>query len=233
MRVPRVFVADLAPGLHELRGREAHHLASVLRVAPGARVRAFDGQGLEAEAEVLAVEGPSVRLSVLEPRRSEREASLRVTLAVALLKGDKLADVVRMGTELGVAMFRPFTSQRTEVPALSANKLSRLRRVAREAAKQSGRSVVPEVCEALPLSSLPLEPLALVAHPRASARLAESVSESGGLTVITGPEGGFTDGEVEALQERGARAVRLGERILRAETAPVAVAAALLVPEAL
>ncbi len=234
MRVHRVFVLPLEPGRVALAGREAKHLSQVLRVAPGTRVRAFDGRGLEASGVVQEVEGLRVVLELSPPEASTREAALRLSIAVALLKGDKLAEVVRQGTELGAAAFRPFVSRYTEVPTLTEAKLLRLRRVAQEAAKQSGRALIPEVHEALRLEHLPLTPLTLVAHPSAALTISEAAPTGvAELTLVTGPEGGFSEAEVEALKGRGAVPVRLGSRILRAETAPVALAAALLVPEAL
>lgn len=235
MRVHRVYVPTLQAGETVLVGSEAQHLAQVLRVGPGARVRAFDGQGLEAQGTVTAADPMRVTVQLGEPETSEVEASLRITLAVALLKGDKLSEVVRRGTELGVVRFVPFVSARCDVRELSVNKLGRLRRVAQEAAKQSGRSVVPEVADVEKLSALRLEPFTLVAQPGAPVSLSQKLAqaEPDAITVVTGPEGGLSDEEVCTLLERGAQAVRLGGRILRAETAPVALAAALLIPEAL
>ena len=234
MRVHRVYLKRLEPGEVALSGAEAHHLAVVLRVQPGAPVRAFDGRGLEASGVVGRLEEGRVVLELDPPEPSALEAARRLTLAVALLKGDKLADVVRQGTELGAVAFWPFRSERGEVPFLSEAKLARLRRVAQEAAKQSGRSFVPEVAPAVALAELPLPGLALVAQPGASLNVREAVpAEALELTLVSGPEGGLSEAEVEALRLRGARAVRLGARILRAETAPLALAAALLVPEAL
>lgn len=227
-------MAPLQQDTITLTGPEAKYLAQVLRIKPGAKVTAFDGRGLEAKGEVTAVEGSRIVLKLEQPELSHRESGLTITLAVALLKGDKLAQVVRQGTELGVTAFQPFISQYADVPVLSSNKLERLRRVAQEAAKQSERSVVPTVTEAVKLERLELTPLSLVAHPIASLTLNEVLAEDiDTLTLITGPEGGLSDAEVESLEARGAKAVRLGARILRAETAPVALAAAVLLPKAL
>ena len=238
MRTHRVFLQNLIEGERTLTGAEAHHLARVLRVKPGASIRAFDGAGLEASGEVREVADLRVILRLAPPQPSDAEAALKLTLAVPLLKGDKFSEVVRRGTELGAARFIPVLTSRCDVKVLSDNKLTRYRRVATEAAKQSGRSVVPEVETLCKLAALPLTPTTLVAHPRASATLrdvvnAEIHAEADALTLITGPEGGLTEGEVETLLQRGAQGVNLGARILRAETAPVALCAALLLPEAL
>ena len=241
MRRHRVFLKDLTPGEKTLRGPEAHHLLRVLRVEPGAAVRAFDGRGLEAAGTVIGVgagtEEDAVTLLLDAPHVSPVETPYAVTLAVALLKGDKLSDVVRQGTELGVTRFLPVKTRRCDVKVLSDNKRARLQRVAKEAAKQSGRSVVPEVGEMVDLGRLepPISDLGLVAHPTATVSLRDlgTPEEGANITFITGPEGGLTGEEVTDLQSRGFHALSLGPRILRAETAPLALAAALLVPEAL
>ncbi len=245
MRVHRVFIGTLSEGERVLTGSEAQHLVGVLRAGPGARVRAFDGRGLEASGVVTETDALRVVLKLEKPALSDAEASLEITLAVALLKGDKLSDVVRQGTELGVTRFIPILSERCDVRELSVNKLERLRRIAQEAAKQSGRSVVPVVSDVQKLGSLSLDGFGLVAQPQAETTLRAVLSEQvlseqllsehtrARVTVVTGPEGGLTPAEVDGLKVKGARAVRLGARILRAETAPIALAAALLIPEAL
>lgn len=236
MRVHRVLVTPLEAGEVRLIGPEAHHLVQVLRVRPGDAVEAFDGGGLEAKGVVARVEGPAVVLRLAKPRVTAREAAVPVTLAPALLKGDKLAEVVRQATELGAVGFIPFVSRYCEVRELSAQRLDRWRRVAREAAKQSGRSVVPAVSAPVPLKQLPeLAKRMILAHPGATNTLADALRSSPlvpgqPLLGVTGPEGGLSDEEVAYLVARGAAAVRLGPRVLRAETAPVALLSALLVP---
>lgn len=238
-RVHRVLVPDLMEGERELHGPEAHHLANVLRVKPGAPVEAFDGAGLVAGGSVLAVERHAVTLLLEEPRPATSEAPLRLTVAVALLKSDKLSDVVRQCTELGAADFRLLTTQHADADSISPARLTRLRRVAEEAARQSGRATVPSVHEPVALSALDWTGAAILAHPYAVENLASiwpaGTGAAGGehpaaATVITGPEGGFSDAEVAGLLERGAKGVSFGPRILRAETAPVALTAALLLP---
>lgn len=233
MRVHRVRVAELRPGTVWVHGAEAHHLARVLRTRPGEVVRAFDGEGYEAEGTVEAVARDRVALRLGGPAEAGREPPLTVRVAVGLLKGDKLTQVVRQTTELGVTAVVPVASTRAEVPRLSPGKARRLGRVAEEAAKQSGRARVPSIAPVTALDDLSWTGPAWVADPRAGTplrALAPAVVERGAdaLTLITGPEGGFTPDEVARLQQRGARPVALGPRVLRAETAPVAVAAAVL-----
>jgi 16S rRNA (uracil1498-N3)-methyltransferase len=224
MRVNRVHVPELGAGEVVLRGPEAHHLRDVLRLKPGALIEAFDGDGNVAEGSVAAADRDGVVLSLGQPQLSEAEARLDVSVAVALLKGDKLADVVRQCTELGVMRFALLVTRHADVTDLSHAKLLRLQRVAEEAARQSGRARVPKIAAPTPLADLTWSGSAVVADPGATGTLAAAHS-SEALTLITGPEGGLSASEVEALVARGARAVTLGPRILRAETAPLALAA--------
>lgn len=236
MRRHRVRVDALAEGERRLLGPAAHHLARVLRARPGQPVAAFDGAGLEAFGRITAIDADGVVVDLEPPRPAATEPDRAVTLAPALLKGDKLADVVRMATELGVAAVRPVLTRRCDATELSPARLARWRRVAEEAARQCGRARVPEVAEAVRLEALAWTGTLLVADPFAEAALGDVVADLGDasgdrgatVTVVTGPEGGLTPDEVAALVARGGRAVALGRRVLRAETAPVAVAAALL-----
>ncbi len=229
MRVHRVWLEHLGAGRQRLYGGVGHHLARVLRVQPGAEVVAFDGAGNEASGQVLEVDGDAVWLDLGQPATAASEPGRALTLAPALLKGDKLADVVRMGTELGVVAFRPVLTRRCDARELSAVKLARLARVAGEAARQSGRARVPQVHAAVALDALAWEGGAVVADPTAPLAWRDAPERDGvTLTVITGPEGGWTAEELDALAARGARPVSLGARVLRAETAPVAMAAAWL-----
>ena len=227
-------VARLEAGEVVVHGDEGHHLARVLRVRNGDEVRAFDGLGREAMGVVRNVERDRVTLDLGASRRSEAEPSVSVTLAVALLKGDKLADVVRMGTELGVARFLLLATRYAEPEDLSRSKARRLERIAREAAKQSGRAVIPSIDGPVALEDAPVDATALVADPAAGVPVVAHVREAGeaAFTTFSGPEGGFAAEEVEDLVARGAVRVSLGRSILRAETAAVVLASAVLLGSA-
>jgi 16S rRNA (uracil1498-N3)-methyltransferase len=252
MRTHRIHLPTLQAGTVTLTGSEAHHLSKVLRVGVGQAIKAFDGRGLEADGIIQSVDDFQVALALQEPKASEVEASLKITLCIALLKGDKLSDVIRQATELGVVAVQPFISKHCDVKELSANKLERLRRVAQEASKQSGRSVVPDIHEAIKIKDLRHSQPILIAHPYATLSISDVLKQSdtnisqttapfpkwerlgeGVVTLVTGPEGGFANEELELLEQQGAIPVRLGIRILRAETAPIALIAALLLPDAL
>jgi 16S rRNA (uracil1498-N3)-methyltransferase len=230
MREHRVRIPPPLPeGRTRLSETAAHHLLRVLRLRPGDALVAFDGEGLEADAQVLENDVNGAFINIGVARRAARAATRALTLAIALLKGDKLSDVVRMGTELGVMRFVPVLTARCVATDLSPAKLARLRRVAEEAARQSLRAHVPSIDEPVALAGLRWHGAALVADPAAPAAWVNVAARDAlELTVISGPEGGFRVDEVEALVAQGAERVRLVPSILRAETAPIAVAAAYL-----
>ena len=228
MRKHRVHHAPLEPVI-TLSSLESEHLR-VLRVNIGDAVSVFDGTGLEASATVQTLE-PLVTLHLAEIRSVNLEPPQPVTLCIALLKGDKLADVVRGATELGVGSVQLLITDHADARDIGAQKLERLRRIAGEAAKQCGRNVIPSVLEPLRIRDLGTVQCGVVAHPRSSILVREIVTWDKPISVATGPEGGFSSLEIATLERLGFTAVTLGVRILRAETAPIALLGALIAGE--
>jgi 16S rRNA (uracil1498-N3)-methyltransferase len=202
---------------------EGRHLVEVLRAGVGDRFAVFD-ESREALAEVVDL-GPPVRYRILEERRPEREVGVEVVLYVALLKGDKLSEVVRAATELGATRIQPLITRHSVPKEMGEGKLRRLKAIAKEAAKQSGRLRVPEVLPPIPLKAVPEVEQGLVAHVGARALVREVLDLNRNLSLAVGPEGGFAEEEVALLEERGFAPVSLGRRILRAETAALALLA--------
>ncbi|WP_347240130.1 16S rRNA (uracil(1498)-N(3))-methyltransferase [Thermus sp.] len=213
-----------SPGLTGvLPPEEGRHLVEVLRARVGDRFTVFDAER-EALAEVVDL-GPPVRYRLLEERRPEREVGVEVVLYVALLKGDKLSEVVRAATELGATRIQPLITRHSVPKEMGEGKLHRLRAIAKEAAKQSGRLWVPEVLPPIPLGEVPRVDQGLLAHVGARVRVREVLDPEKPLALAVGPEGGFAEEEVALLGERGFVPVTLGRRILRAETAAIALLA--------
>jgi 16S rRNA (uracil1498-N3)-methyltransferase len=211
----RFFVAPGTVGEREtlaLPGSIAHQVQRVLRLHDGERLVLLEGDGME---QHCVLEGGTVR--VVERRPAAGEPRHRLTVVQALLKGDGLETAIRSATEVGAAAFRLVVTERCVVRGLSPRKLERLRAVAREAAEQSERGVVPKVDAPTPLA-VAIGPGAVLLWERADG----SVPRLGALdpprTVVIGPEGGFTPNEVAAVERAGARLAGLGPRILRAET---------------
>lgn len=239
---PRFF----APGTYgsgdqiALPDDEAQHLTRVLRLGSGDALRVFDGRGHEFDAIVATTTKNAVRVLVGEPRHAATEACVAITIAHAVLKGDKMDDVVRDAVMIGVAAIQPIVTTRTEV-ALSALERGRRRdrwsRVAVSSAKQCGRAVVPPVAEPISFDAL-VDALRQLSLPQPALMLVEPSAECEVLslaeldpaipreaTVVIGPEGGWTRDEID----RGSavsRLVKLGGRTLRADAmATIAVAA--------
>jgi 16S rRNA (uracil1498-N3)-methyltransferase len=213
-------------GRASLTPEAAHYLRDVLRLDPGAKLELFDGRG---GAYAAVVEDGFVALAI-GPRREARPP-LALWLLVALAKGEKMDWVVQKATELGVTRVLPFAAARSVV-RLDAERgearSARWRRIAVEAARQSGRADVPAVAEPAPLAaalaSVPEGFARFVFHPGGEPLAGDPAA---GIAAVVGPEGGLSAEEVEACEAAGARRASLGPRILRAETASL-VALALL-----
>jgi 16S rRNA (uracil1498-N3)-methyltransferase len=234
MSLPRFHVPDVAPGRARvvLPEHAAHHAHEVLRLRPGDAVRIFDGRGTEFEAvmdvvhrkEVAALLGP-----VVEPRP---ESPLRVTLAVAPLKGDRMELVIQKAVELGVAEIRPVVTIRTDAaarPALRGSRQERWEKVASGAAEQCGRAVVPDVLPTITLEELlplPFQGRRLLFLETLGVAALTPEPAASNVMLLIGPPGGFEDREVEAARAAGFEAVSLGPRVLRTETAAVAAVTA-------
>ena len=203
-----------------------HYLSDVLRLEPGAEVEVFDGAGA---AWTASFTGSELRLG---ERRAAALPGAVVWLAFALSRGDKGDWIVQKGTELGVSRLVPWQAERSVVrlePGRAGERARRWRRIAEEAARQCGRSDVPEVAVPGTLAQALEAPHGferLAFHAGAGAPLAEAVRPGGaGFLAVLGPEGGLSDREVTACLEAGCRLASLGPRVLRAETAAVAAAA--------
>jgi 16S rRNA (uracil1498-N3)-methyltransferase len=226
-------------GSVRLERDEAKHLRNVLRLGVGDAVYLFDGAGREFHCEITSFGRDEAVLSVLdEVAPQSPESKLELTLAVALLKGEKFGLVVQKATELGVGHIVPVMTKRADVRLDSARRGKTQRderwtRLALEAAKQSGRARVPEVAAPVELSELlnNVDAMhAIMFAERAGTSLNDALDGIGlprSLVALIGPEGGWETAEIEAARVAGWRIVTLGGRTLRAETAAIAVAALL------
>jgi len=232
--------AAAAGDLVTLPEDESEHLTRVLRLTAGAEVRVFNGRGGEFDSVVEAAGRDGVRIRVGEPRDPAPEPRLGVTLAQAVLKGDKMDDVVRDAVMIGATAVRPFVSTRTEVTAATlakSHRRDRWQRIAVSSAKQCGRAVVPTVFEPVSFDALIktlLEnwlagPALMLVEPgaaKAAVAFGElEVETPKAVTVVVGPEGGWTPEELEAASAV-CRLVTMGHRTLRADTMGLVATAA-------
>jgi 16S rRNA (uracil1498-N3)-methyltransferase len=234
--VHRFFAPSLDPGDETvaLPRDEAEHLTRVLRLGVGDTVAVFDGRGQEFLARVASAARPHVRLQIVSRVEPAAEPRVALTLAQAILKGDKMDDVVRDAVMLGVSVIQPIVTKRSEttVAALMRGaRLDRWRRVALASVKQSRRAVVPDIRMPLTIETYLDEPppalRLMLVEPGAAADV-ESLSviqkepAPSDAVLLVGPEGGWTEQECALALSRGARLVTLGHRTLRADAAPVA-----------
>ncbi len=214
----------------DLAGSEAHHLLHVMRCRLGDNVILFDGHGAEFDATVTQMGRSMVRLMVIRKRLIDRELVVAFHLGVALPKGDRQRWLIEKAVELGVTRLTPLVTTRG-VAQPTKTALERLQRAGIEAAKQCGRNRLMEIAEPTDLAAfcrqtapdqtrwlahVEGQPLGKQAFPH---KLPASISAA------VGPEGGFTDQEVQTACGFGWQAVTLGPRILRVETAAITLAA--------
>jgi 16S rRNA (uracil1498-N3)-methyltransferase len=222
----------IAGGRVTFDAAESRHLTRALRLKPGDTVVASDGAGRDYTVRLDSI-GARATGTVLGVATREAESPLAITLLQGVPKGDKMEAIVRAATELGVARVVPVLTTRTVVRltgGAAAARTERWRRVAREAAKQCGRAVVPDVATPAPLATALAaareHELAVCLWEGRAAPLTAALADAGRprrAVALVGPEGGFESAEVDAARRAGWRIATLGPRLLRTETAGPAI----------
>lgn len=217
-----------------LDGDESHHLARVLRLREGATVFAFDGEGREWECTVAKIGKRESGLSVVRQLTDEVESPLHLTLAQALVKGDKFDWIVQKATELGATRIVPLLTDHSDVRKMeerAEQRLQRWRRISLEALKQCGRRRLVEFAEPIGFAEFCASASAshnLIFSERGGLRLgdvAAKLSAVHQLSIAVASEGGWSDAELNASEANHFLAVHLGGRILRTETAAITAVA--------
>ena len=217
---------------------ESEHLTRVLRLKRGDRIVVFNGRGLAFDATVQAAGKHAAQVLVGAARAAASEARVAITLIQAVLKGDKMDDVVRDAVMLGVAAIQPVVSERSETSMAAmarSGRVARWQRIAVSSAKQCGRAVLPPIHPAMPLEWYWQEKTAAVrllcVEPAAALGdvvAVQAVARPSALHAIVGPEGGWSVTEVAAAHDSGAILMSLGSRTLRADAVPIVALTALL-----
>jgi 16S rRNA (uracil1498-N3)-methyltransferase len=233
----RVHVPAARPPSVLVTGSEAHHITHVLRLSTGDEVAVFDGDGREWSGRIRSSSRSNVAIDLGEPRTAVAEPPAHVTVAVAILKGTQLDDVVRDATMLGAAAIVPFVSAHVAVAerawkSWKSGAADRWSRVASASASQCGRAVVPRI---EPVSSFDtlvtggafdsivmcVEPAGGRQHP------VSSLARAPRVLLMVGPEGGWAAEELDLARRHGASFISLGPRTLRAEAAATVALTAL------
>jgi 16S rRNA (uracil1498-N3)-methyltransferase len=224
------FFVDSAPAERAfLTGERARQIATVLRLKPGEHV-ILVADLIDHEVELQAVAPAQVTGKVVARRPVATELPFRLTLAVAVLKGDRSEEVIEAASQLGVSRFAPFTSARSVVRELSSAKRERWQKIAREAAETAHRGAIPRVDELAPWGALfvRLDGRIVVCWEEASGPPLLEASRDGDVSLVVGPEGGLSAEEIGTARSHDAAIVSLGKRILRAETAAIAAVSMLV-----
>ena len=232
MRQSRVYTAQpLLPADNiELEEPASHYLARVLRLSEGDPLILFNGDGRDYSAEISGIRKKRVLVRVLDSKDSANESPLKIKLVQAICRGERMDYVLQKATELGVFSIQPVNSQRVEVrldETRQAKRMLHWQRVVISACEQSGRACVPAVQTPLSLpewmASAGVSPR-LVLDPFAQSRLNDLSVTAGSISILVGPEGGFTGEEMAKARASGVMPVSLGPRVLRTETAgPAAI----------
>ena len=214
-----------------MQGSDVNHIRNVLRMKPGEDVRVNDGRGKTYLCCVSSYEEQTAVLDILKELDSDTELPSRIILFQGLPKGDKMEWIVQKAVELGAYSIVPFAAKRSVVKLdekKAAKKQARWQLIAKGAAEQSGRGIIPEVstvrtfAEALGMAGeldVVLIPYELEEGMKETVRILEEIAPGQSVGIFIGPEGGFEEEEIERAKAAGAHAVTLGKRILRTETA--------------
>ncbi|MEX0761572.1 MAG: 16S rRNA (uracil(1498)-N(3))-methyltransferase [Dehalococcoidia bacterium] len=219
----------------------AEQVRRVLRLGPGDEVAVFDGSGAEWTATLTSVDRSGATARLGEPRTPGVEPPVEIAILLAVVRAERFEMVLQKGTELGASRFTPVVSERVQggdAAAVSAKRLERWRRIVTEAAEQSGRVIVPQIDEPLPLqaaiqAAVVGGPVVLLWEEDRSQGLRSALrpvvaAGPSKMALVIGPVGGLADHEVRAAEEAGAVVAGMGQRVLRTETAAIAALTATL-----
>ncbi len=228
---------DISGGIAVITGEDVKHISKVLRMQPGDAIMLSDGAGFEYRAEITDISRERVELRCGEKMPCAAEPKRRITLYQGIPKAGKMELIIQKCVELGVSEIVPAAAERSVVrikPGEYEAKRMRYQRVSYEAAKQSGRGIIPRIGEltTFKTAGLSRHDLILIAYEDERQTTLKSVLRENAaakdIALIIGPEGGLEESEVKSLASRGGRAVSLGRRILRTETAGMAAIAMIL-----
>lgn len=219
-----------------IKGEDAHHISRVMRMKKGTTIICNDYDGHSALCEIEEITSGEVLVHVIKWMDEAHELPVSVTIAQGLPKGDKLETIIQKGTELGAKKFLPFFASRSIVKwdeKKGRKKTERFKKIAKEAAEQSHRNIIPEIIPPVSFKELNQQivdyDIVLIAYEEeakagAKSQLAHQLKKlkpGNSVLLVVGPEGGLSEEEVDFLIANGGQTCSLGPRILRTETAPL------------
>lgn len=231
----KLFVDFVPEGKIELNEEQSRHIAKSLRMRVGDMLTLTCGDGNDYGCIIDEIDAGQVILSVCYQQANNSEPSVKVTLLQGVPKGDKMEDIIQKCTELGISAIKPVLTHRavSRPDEKSARKKqTRYQKIALEAAQQSGRGIIPEVCEMQSLKKAianDTSELKILFYEGGGEPLTSLINKDiHSVSIYIGPEGGFEQNEVEMIKDNGGVIATLGSRILRTQTAPVAALTAIM-----
>lgn len=223
-----------------VEGQDVNHMKNVLRMKIGEQVEISDGNSKKYLCEIQEFELETVRLGVLEEMVADTELPSKLYLFQGLPKSDKMELIIQKAVELGVYEVIPVATKRAVVKLdakKATKKVERWNSIAESAAKQAGRSIIPEVTEVLAFSQalemarqldVTLVPYELARGMQETKQVIAQIKKGQSVGIFIGPEGGFEESEIQQAMEMGANPITLGKRILRTETAGLTILSILM-----
>lgn len=228
----RFFIDEPLTDIVTIQGEDAHHITNVLRYKVGQSLIVVDDSGKIAQTEITSINQNQVVVKITEYLEANTEAAIEVTLAQCLPKSDKMDFIVQKAVELGVSNICPLVSENCVVKYDAAKKEARQKKwqkIANEAAKQCGRTILPTVEPIVSFKNLFLELdsnieilMCYEGQADCSLKTLLTTTMASKFLIIIGPEGGFSPAEVQLCKEKDVKVVTMGPRILRTETASLA-----------
>jgi 16S rRNA (uracil1498-N3)-methyltransferase len=229
MRIPRIYVDQLIElnGVCQLNESASHYVSKVLRMSLGRELIVFNGQGGEYLAEISKLDKKSVEISIKTFSSENRESDLSIELAIGISRGERMDWVLQKATELGVTSITPLLTERTEVKVSGDRqdkKMQHWQQIIISSCEQCQRNVLPRINEPQLINNWLGSVSAdkkFVLHHRHDQPL-QSLQKPQSICLLIGPEGGLSDSEIQLAEKNGFQSLRLGPRVLRTETAPIA-----------
>ena len=230
------FTEEIISEKFEITGEDARHISKSLRMTKGEKLTMCTCDGKRHECEIVDFTADSVVVNVLSSTECEQEPSVKITLFMALTKGDKMDDIVQKSVELGVYDIVPVLTARCisrPDEKQIKKKIARWQKISDNAAQQSRRGIKPKVRDLVTLKTaadmIDTFEKSIVFYECGGEKIRDTVSDkTKSLAMFVGPEGGFEEAEIELLKQNDVTPATLGNRILRAQTAPIAGIAAVM-----
>ncbi len=223
-----------------LTGTDVNHIKNVLRMKTGDKLSVCDGNGTDYECEISSLDREEITLDIISSCACSTELTKKLYLFQGLPKSDKMELIIQKAVELGVYKIIPVQTSRCIAklePKKEEKKIARWQQISESAAKQSGRGIIPEICKPMNLrDALELAgtlDAAMIPYEKAEGiektrELIKELSNKDSVGIFIGPEGGFAEDEILMAEERSVHPITLGKRILRTETAGMAILSVLM-----